>query len=54
MNDVQHIEAARATAERLIKSGGSTAEQRVAYGYRLILARLPEEREMSVLHKVNR
>ncbi len=49
MNDVQHIEAARATAQRLILSGGSTAEERLAYAYRLILARSPEEREMKVL-----
>ena len=52
MNDVQHIEAARATAQRMIQAGGSTAEQRVAYGYRLILSRLPEEREMIVLLKL--
>lgn len=51
MNDVQHIEAARATAQRLIQAGGSTAEQRIAYGYRLILARGVAEREMSVLLK---
>jgi hypothetical protein len=49
MNDVQHVEAARATAERLIKSGGATAEERLAFAYRLILARLPEDREMQVL-----
>ena len=51
MNDVQHIEAARATAERLIQAGGSIAEQRIAYAYRLILSRQPEEREMAVLLK---
>ena len=52
MNDVQHIEAARATAQRLIQAGGSTAEQRIAFGYRLILSRLPEQREMDVLLKL--
>ncbi len=51
MNDVQHIEAARATAQRLIQAGGSTAEQRIAYGYRLILARGVTDREMTVLLK---
>ncbi len=51
MNDVQHIEAARAMAQRLIQSGGATAEQRLSYAYRLVLARTPEDREMAVLLK---
>ena len=41
MNDVQHLEAARALAERTVCEGGSTPEDRVAFLYRTVLARRP-------------
>ena len=39
MNDVQHFEAARALAERMLTEGGATPEDRIAYGFRLVTAR---------------
>lgn len=42
MNDTQHFEAARALAERTLAEGGSSSEDRIAYLYRLVLARRPD------------
>lgn len=49
MNDVQHCEAARAFAERIMTEGGVDAKERVRWAYRSVLARLPSESEMSVV-----
>ena len=50
MNDVQHFEAARAFAQRMLKEGGSHADARLAYGFRLATARPPTPAEQAVLH----
>jgi len=49
MNDVQHFEAARALAERLLTEGGATPADRIAYGYRLVLARRPAAEEAAIV-----
>jgi hypothetical protein len=49
MNDVQHFEAARALAERLLTEGGATPADRIAYGYRLVLARRPTPEEAAIV-----
>jgi hypothetical protein len=49
MNDVQFFEAARALAQRMIREGGSTAEDRIVYGFRLAVARAPDDEELRVL-----
>ncbi len=49
LNEVTFVEAARKLAGRMITEGGSTAEQRLAYGFRLALARYPTNSEMHVL-----
>jgi mono/diheme cytochrome c family protein len=51
MNDVQHVEAARALAERILTVGGETFEQRLQFAYQVVLARQPAERELTVLRK---
>jgi hypothetical protein len=45
MNDVQHFEAARALAERILREGGPSTPERLAYGFRTVLARQPTDRE---------
>ncbi len=50
MNDVQHVEAARALAERVMTSGGTTPEERIAYTYRSILSRKPTPEEAAIVH----
>jgi Protein of unknown function (DUF1553) len=49
MNDVQHFEAARKLAERLIVEGGKTAAERIRFGYRVVLAREPEAAEVAIV-----
>jgi cytochrome c553 len=46
MNDVQHFEAARALAERILRLGGATPESRIGFACRTVLNRepTPEER----------
>jgi hypothetical protein len=41
MNDVQHVEAARALAERVLSEGGKGTAERVAFLYRTVLNRKP-------------
>ncbi|MDP4638441.1 MAG: DUF1553 domain-containing protein, partial [Verrucomicrobiales bacterium] len=49
MNDVQHIEAARHFAQRILKEGGATPEDRVRWGWRAVTARFPEAAEAEVV-----
>ncbi len=49
MNDVQHVEAARAFAERILREGGFTPQERVDYAVRLTLARPPQADEAKLL-----
>ncbi len=52
MNDVQHFEAARSLAERMMTAGGPTPAERIALGYRLVLARKPTPDELSVVEQL--
>jgi hypothetical protein len=49
MNDITFVEAARNFAERLMKEGGKTPEQRLALGFRMATARHPTPAEHQVL-----
>ncbi len=49
MNDVTYIEAARMLAERVMKEGGATPEARIAWAFRAMTSRRPDERELQVL-----
>jgi hypothetical protein len=49
MNDPQYFESARALAERTIKEGGSTPEERVAYAFEIATARTPDAGETEIL-----
>jgi len=51
MNDVQHFEAARKLAERLLADGGKTPAERIRFGYRVVLAREPDAVEADVVGK---
>jgi hypothetical protein len=51
LNDITYVEAARALAERMLKEGGATDFERLAYGFRLCTARHPEEKEAALLAK---
>ena len=49
MNDVQHFEAARAFAERIMTEGGATPAERIAFAYRAALARRPAPEETALV-----
>jgi hypothetical protein len=51
MNDVQHVEAARELAQRMLTEGGPTAAQRITFAYRTVLARLPEADESAIIQR---
>ncbi|MDZ4688864.1 MAG: PSD1 and planctomycete cytochrome C domain-containing protein [Planctomycetaceae bacterium] len=49
LNDVQHVEAARAFAERMLKEGGSSPTERIAFAYRTTLSRSPSDDEAAIV-----
>ena len=49
MNDVQHVEAARGLAGRMMDEGGSTVEQRIRWGWRIVTARWPDDDELEIV-----
>jgi hypothetical protein len=49
MNDPQYVEAARVLAERVLKDGGATVEQRSAYLFKMVTSRPPSVIEQGIL-----
>jgi hypothetical protein len=49
MNDVSYLEAARMLGQRMMKEGGSTAEQRISFAFLLATGRSPGANEKTVL-----
>ncbi len=49
LNDPQFVEAARFLAERMMKEGGATPQERIEYAYRLATSRRPRPAVASVL-----
>ena len=49
MNDETYLEAARKMGERMMLEGGTTPASRLDFGFRLVAARAPHERERGVL-----
>jgi hypothetical protein len=49
MNDVAYVEAARVFAQRVVKEGGKTPAERIAYAFRVATARLPKAAETTIL-----
>lgn len=51
MNDPAYVEASRFLAGRMLTDGGSDVESQISHGFRLVLARSPEPRELSILRE---
>src|SRR5207302_2776967 len=52
LNDPQFVEAARALGERLLREGGTTRQDQLAYAFRLAATRRPTERELRLLDEL--
>ncbi len=49
LNDPTYVEAARALAGRIVRDGGTTAEERIAWAWREVLQRLPRVEEIETV-----
>lgn len=49
MNDEQFVEASRHLAARIVKEGGASDADRLAYGFRLVTSRWPDDEERRIL-----
>jgi hypothetical protein len=49
LNDVTYIEAARKFAERIIKEGGASADERITFAFRAAVGRSPDTTELAML-----
>ena len=49
MNDKIYVETARVFAQRVMREGGETPEDRLNYAYKVVLARTPNPKERKVL-----
>ena len=49
MNDIQHVEAARNFAQRMLTEGGATDEERLKWGWQVVAARSPENEELAIV-----
>ena len=48
MNDVQHVEAARGFAARIVKYGGEDPLARIRWAWRVAVSREPNESELQI------
>ncbi len=48
MNDIQHVEAARNFAARMIREGGATPAERLRWGWRVVTAREAADDELAI------
>lgn len=51
MNDVQHVEAARNFAQRILTEGGRTSDQRFSFAWRIVTARFPTAEEVAIAER---
>ncbi|MCC6587075.1 MAG: DUF1553 domain-containing protein [Bryobacterales bacterium] len=49
MNDVTFLESARFIAQRMLKEGGATQQDRIRHGFRIVTGRRPHQQEEQVL-----
>ena len=52
LNDPTYVEASRKLAERVMREGGDGTESRIAFAFRLPLARQPKPEEVTVLKRI--
>jgi hypothetical protein len=52
LNDVQVVEAARLMSQRMLQEGGASADERIAWMFRVVSNRRPTARELAVLKQL--
>lgn len=52
LNDPSFVEAARVFAARIVREGGSTTAERLAWAWKTALSRPPSERELALLQRL--
>ena len=52
MNDVQHVEAARNLAQRILNDGGADDNARIRWAWRVVTARQPDAAEAKIIASV--
>lgn len=52
MNDIQHVEAARQFAQRILKEGGASEGERIRWAWRAVTARIPEPMEVGEVNQI--
>jgi hypothetical protein len=52
LHDPQFVEAARQLGKRMMTAGGTTTDERIAYGFQLCTARRPSDAERTVLKQM--
>ena len=52
LNDVQHVEAARHVARRMLPEGGTTMDERLGFAFRLVTGRRCKPLELDVLRRL--
>jgi hypothetical protein len=53
MNDPTYVEAARKFAERVLREGGASVDERIEFAFRSVLSRSPSDRESELLRAVH-
>ena len=48
MNDIQHVEAARNLAQRILKEGGETDEDRIQWAWQSVTSRIPDPEDVAI------
>ncbi len=51
MNDETYVEASRVLAEKMMKLGGASVDERISYGFQRATSRKPEEAELKILRE---
>jgi hypothetical protein len=49
MNDIQHVEAARALASRMMTEGGVTPAERIGFAFKVVLSRAADAEEVKII-----
>ena len=52
LNDPTYVEASRKFAERILREGGATLDERLTFAFRHVVARAPTERERKLLRQL--